>query len=92
MDFIYEPNRIYLNNEDGKAIAEVTFPDISINEVNIDHTFVDGSLRGQGMAGKLMKALVDDLKKNNKKAKATCSYAVEWFEKHPEHSDVLANR
>ncbi len=92
MDFIYEPNRIYLNNEDGKAIAEVTFPDISTNEVNIDHTFVDGSLRGQGMAGKLMKALVDDLKKNNKKAKATCSYAVEWFEKHPEHSDVLANR
>lgn len=92
MDFIHESNRIYLNNEYGKAIAEVTFPDISNSEVNIDHTFVDGSLRGQGMASKLMKALVDDLKRNNKKAKATCSYAVEWFENHPEHRDVLANK
>ncbi|MBP1924727.1 putative GNAT family acetyltransferase [Sedimentibacter acidaminivorans] len=92
MDFIHESNRIYLNNEDGKAIAEVTFPDISNNEVNIDHTFVDGSLRGQGMAAKLMKALVDDLNKKNKKAKATCSYAVEWFEKHPEHSNVLVEK
>nr|WP_312578510.1 GNAT family N-acetyltransferase [Sedimentibacter sp.] len=92
MDFVHESNRIYLKNEEGKSIAEVTFPSISDDQVNIDHTFVDGSLRGQGMAGKLMTALVDDLKKNNKKAKATCSYAVEWFEKHPEHSDVLITK
>ncbi len=92
MNFVHESNRIYLNSEEGKTVAEVTFPDISNNEVNINHTFVDGSLRGQGMAGKLMTALVDDLKKNNKKAKATCSYAVEWFENHPEHNDVLADK
>lgn len=92
MDFIHESNRIYLENEEGKTVAEVTFPNILNDEVNIDHTFVDGSLRGQGMAGKLMTELVDNLKKNNKKAKATCSYAVEWFEKHPEHSDILINK
>jgi len=91
MDFKYESDRIYLENEEGKTVAEVTFPQISNEEVNINHTFVDSSLRGQGMAGKLMTALATDLKKNNKKAKATCSYAVEWFEKHPEHNDIYSN-
>lgn len=90
MDFKYESERIYLENEEGKTVAEVTFPHISNDKVNVNHTFVDSSLRGQGMAGKLMTALAADLKKNNKKAQATCSYAVEWFEKHPEHNDIYS--
>ena len=26
MEFIYEANRIYINDEEGKMIAEITFP------------------------------------------------------------------
>jgi len=40
------------------------------------------------MADKLLTALAKDLKKTNKKAVATCSYAIDWFEKHPEYKDV----
>jgi hypothetical protein len=88
MDFKYDSDRIYLENEKGECIAEVTFPKVSENKVNVNHTYVDGSLRGQGVADKLMTALAKDLKKSNKKAVATCSYAVDWFEKHPEYSDL----
>lgn len=88
MKFKYETNRIYLENDSKECIAEVTFPSISENEVNINHTYVDKSLRGQGVADKLLTALVHDLKKTNIKAVATCSYAVDWFENHPEHKDV----
>lgn len=88
MDFKYENDRIYMENEQGETIAEVTFPKVSQNKVNVNHTYVDRSLRGQGIADKLLKALAEDLKKNNKKAVATCSYAVDWFEKHPEYEDV----
>jgi len=88
MDFKYESDRIYLENEKGECIAEVPFPKVSENKVNVNHTYVDGSLRGQGVADKLMTALAKDLKKSNKKAVATCSYAVDWFEKHPEYSDL----
>lgn len=88
MDFKHDINRIYLENEKGECIAEVTFPTVSENKVNVNHTYVDRSLRGQGVADKLMTALAKDLKKNNKKAVATCSYAVDWFEKHPEYKDV----
>jgi predicted GNAT family acetyltransferase len=36
--------------------------------VNINHTFVDNSLRGQGIAGQLMKQTAEYLRQNNKKA------------------------
>ncbi len=90
MDFKYEKNKIYLNDENDQMIAVVTFPNIAEDTVNIDHTYVDKSLRGQGVAGKLMEALVTQLKANNQKAKPTCSYAVKWFTDHPEYSDILA--
>lgn len=77
-------NRIYMNNEEGKIIAEVTFPDFDDNTIIIDHTFVDDSLRGQGIAAKLMLEVVSYAKANNKKIKASCSYAVKWFEKNKE--------
>lgn len=89
MEFKHESNRIFLENEEGKTIAEVTFPEVSDNKVNINRTFVDGSLRGQGVADKLLTELAAELKSKNKKALATCSYAVTWFEKHPEYEELV---
>lgn len=89
MDFIYRSNQIALYDTEEKLIAEVTFPDVDDNTVNIDHTFVDDSLRGQGVAGKLMEAAAKELRVRNKKADLTCTYATSWFAKHPEYKDVV---
>ena len=89
MDFTYYPNRIALLDGGGRAIAEITFPDIDEDTVDINHTFVDESLRGQGMAGKLMEAAVNQIQSQGKKAVPTCSYAVKWFEKHPEYNKLV---
>ena len=51
MEFQYEKERIFACDEAGKVIAEITFP-VSQGVADINHTFVDGSLRGQGVAGK----------------------------------------
>lgn len=89
MNLVHENNRIYSSDEQGNILAEVTFPKVSEQTVVIDHTFVDNSLRGQGIAGKLMEETVSELRKSGLKAKLTCSYAVRWFEEHPECSDIL---
>lgn len=89
MEFTYNKNQIALLDENDRVIAEVTFPDVDADTVDIDHTFVDDSLRGQGVAGKLMEAAARYLRENQKKAALTCSYAVKWFEKHPEYDDVV---
>ncbi len=92
MEFKQESNRIYLENEEGSMIAEVTFPAISEQVVNINHTFVDDSLRGQGIAGKLMEEVVKQLKAENKKASLTCSYAIKWFEKNKQYRDLILSK
>lgn len=89
MEFKHESNRIYMDNEQGRTIAEVTFPEVKDGVVDINHTFVDESLRGQGIAGKLMKEAAEQLRKENKKVILTCPYAVGWFDKNKEYDDIL---
>lgn len=89
MELIYESNRIYGRNDAGEVIAEVTFPAIDATTVDIDHTFVDQSLRGQGIANQLLLAAAERIRVQGKKAVLTCSYAVGWFDSHPEYSDLL---
>ncbi len=89
MEFQYEDNRIFLPDGKGGVLAEITFPVGADGVPVIDHTFVDNSLRGQGVAGKLMEAAVAALRQSGRQAHATCSYAVSWRDKHPEAADVL---
>ena len=80
MEFKKEDNRIFQTDENGKVIAEVTFPETEPGVCTIDHTFVDDSLRGQGVAGKLVQAAVDEITGKGAEVRATCSYAVKWLE------------
>ena len=63
MDFIHNENQIVSFSDKGKPLAEITFPYIDAGTVEINHTFVDASLRGQGIAGKLMTELISELEK-----------------------------
>ena len=61
MEFIVERERIYKMDDQGHLLAEITFPEVREGVFNIDHTFVDESLRGQGVAGQLMEAAVSQI-------------------------------
>ena len=87
MEFQREDGRIFAMDGD-RLVAEVTFP-AENGVADIDHTFVDDSLRGQGVAGKLVRAAVDQIRADGRKARVTCSYAKTWFEHHPEEADLL---
>lgn len=84
MEYITEKDRIYALDPTGKVVAEVTFPTAG-GIATIDHTFVDPSLRGGGVAGKLVKLAADKILAEGDKIAATCSYAVAWFKRHPEY-------
>lgn len=79
--FTIEKNRLFMQNESGKILAEITFPETSDGVYTIDHTFVDESLRGQGVASKLVQAAVDEIEKRGGKVEASCSYAAKWLDK-----------
>ncbi len=81
MNFIKEKDRIYIKNDNDKVIAEINFKKEG-DVYDIYHTFVDESLRGKGIAFRLVKEAVNYIKKKNGKVTASCSYANKWLGKN----------
>ena len=82
MEYITEQNRIYAKNEDGNIVAEIDFEKVDENTYNIYHTFVDESLRGQGIANELVTRAYKEITEVRKaKVIATCSYARKWLQR-----------
>ena len=71
----------------GEEVGEVTFPMTGENIHNINHTYVDNRLRGQGIASKLVAKTVDEIHRRGGKATATCTYAKAWLERHPQKQE-----
>lgn len=82
MEFKKEENKIYLDDASGNIIAEIDFEELEDKKYNIYHTFVDESLRGQGVASKLVEMAVEEIKSRGGVVDATCSYAKKWLEKN----------
>ena len=74
-NYITEGNRIYLQNENWNIIAEIDFEKIDEKTYNISRTFVDDSLRGQGIGSELVEKAITYLIWKWYKVSATCSYA-----------------
>ena len=83
MNYTHTANRIFVE-QDGQLLAEITFPLTADNEYTIDHTFVDDRLRGQGIAGELVRLAVEQIKNQGGHVRATCTYAQAWVQRHPE--------
>ncbi|MDQ7092955.1 GNAT family N-acetyltransferase [Desulfosporosinus sp. PR] len=91
MNWNYENRRIYCADENGELLCETTFVRKEDGELNIDHTYVNPNMRGQGLAGKMMAVVAEYLKKNGLKASATCSYANTWLKRHEElYPEILS--
>ena len=80
--FVGDETGIRKYDNEGKLIAEITFPETEPGVFTIDHTFVDDSLRGQGMAGTLVQLAVDEIQRREGVIAATCSYAKKWLEEN----------
>ncbi|MDT2830114.1 GNAT family N-acetyltransferase [Vagococcus carniphilus] len=87
--FQEEKNRFVLK-EEGKDVAEITWQMKGLRHMVVDHTFVDSSQRGKGLAEKLVLAVIEKAKKEDLKIIPTCSYVVSYFDKHKEYNDLIA--
>ena len=89
MYYIIAEDRIEYRNEEGKTRALQTFSEIGEGIVEIDHTEVDGSLQGQGIAGRMTDLAVVSLKNQGKKSIPSCSYVESWFKNKAEYQELL---
>ncbi len=85
--FKHEKGRYFLEDDKGRMVAEITYKYVD-NHIAADHTFVNPSLRGQGIAQKLVDSVVLLARKEGKKIDPVCPYILKLFEKDSQYSDV----
>jgi len=74
-DFIIKQNKIYLPDKDWNILAEIAFEKINDNTYDIYHTFVDESMRWQGIADELLQKAIEYITKQWFKVTASCPFA-----------------
>ncbi|WP_334259016.1 GNAT family N-acetyltransferase [Faecalicoccus pleomorphus] len=72
-----------------KCIGECTYTTDIPDEWNINHTFVDSTYGGQGIAGQLVDRIVSEARNRHILLYPTCSYAKKRIEANPDHQDLL---
>lgn len=90
MEYVIMKDRIEYRDENGKVLALQTYTETAEGVMDIDHTEVDSSLQGQGIAGKLTELSVVYLKNQGKKILTSCSYVALWFVDKPQYHELLA--
>jgi predicted GNAT family acetyltransferase len=58
--------------------------------VVLDHTYVPDTLRGQGLAGVLAQAALEEARGRGWKVVPQCSFVATYIQRHPEFEDLVA--
>lgn len=82
MKELLEKESYKLLDDEGNILAEIDFPFIEENVIEITHTVVSPSLQGQGIARKLVEKVLEIAKEKGYKITASCSYAKHYLEKN----------
>lgn len=79
--------------ENDEELADIGYLINDEDNYVIDHTSVDDELSGQGVGQKLVDAMVNLARENNRKIIPACEFAKKMFEKNEsEYADVWDKR
>lgn len=81
-NYIIKSEWIYLKDNKWNILAEITFEKINKTTYDIDHTFVDESMRGQWIADELVEKAVEYIKWQWFNITASCPFAKRWLKNH----------
>jgi uncharacterized protein len=80
-------NRFELDVEGAMAFANYR---LAPSTVIITHTETPRALRGRGIASELVKGALELIRTDGLKVVAGCGFVVDYLQKHPESSDLVA--
>lgn len=70
------------------SIADYDFADGDV--LVVPHVETDPELRGQGMADRLMRGMLDDLRAHDRRITPICPFAAAYLRRHPADQDLVA--
>ena len=74
----------------GDTIAALVDYRINGDAISFTHTFTQPSLRGQGLAAKVVEFAVNDVESTStRRILPMCWYVADWFEANPQRAGLL---
>ena len=80
-------NQFELQLEGGKAVVEYI---LTGDKINLIHTEVPQQFSGKGIAGILVKKVLEYIKDKNWILTPSCSYVAKYVDNHPEYHSLLS--
>ena len=80
-------SRFELDVEGGVAFANYR---LTPQAVIITHTETPRALRGRGIASELVRGALELIRADGGKVIAGCGFVVDYLDKHPEYTDLVA--
>lgn len=87
LEILESGNKFYIKENDN-IVGEIYYEFDDMDRMVATHTYVNPKYRGQGIAGMLLKRLVEHARKMNKKIVPVCSYVLKAFEQNEEYQDI----
>lgn len=78
--------RFQADVERGEAVLEYELLDG--DTLDLRRTYVSEELRGEGLAGDVVRYALDWARHNDKRIVATCPYVARFLERNPEYADL----
>ena len=72
--------------EHGEAVVDYEMPDGGT--LDLTRTFVSEDLRGEGLAGQVVRYALDWARHHGRRVIATCPYVARFIERHPEYAEL----
>jgi predicted GNAT family acetyltransferase len=82
----------FLLERDGAQIGELFYTYDDPQQITIEHTEVDESLRGSGLGVKLVEAAIEWARGSKKRVRATCPFARRVLRRRQDLRDVYSPR
>jgi predicted GNAT family acetyltransferase len=81
----------FVLEKEGERVAEMVIG-VKDNDLTVYHTEVSEKLKGQGVAAKLLAAMVDYARAYHLKIIPLCEFVTVQFKRHPEHYEDVWNK
>jgi predicted GNAT family acetyltransferase len=84
-------NSRYEVHVDGEVAGFTEAKERDDGVVLFSHTVVDDEYEGQGLASKLVRGALDDIRERGRRIEVTCEYIEGFLEKHREYQDLVVD-
>lgn len=82
--------RLYALHLDGELASYAEYADDG-SVVTFPHTVTVPHRRGQGLAARVVRFALDDVRAQGKQVVAACWFVAQFIDDHPQYADLLAD-